>query len=181
MSLLTARKLPPRFNTVPFLTIHDPEADVRDRVSPRLHTSVPNAEARSRPSLIFRLSRNLFHPQHGLINSKSFLSVSFISLRIIPIFQPHTKTCKRWPSRLLLPCLGVPLMLHPRYIDFYLDLIASPDNIALLYHLAMKAKTVRDAESHTYSEVRVLVRGLQTMANVLRSRICIRWPSLPKS
>lgn len=72
-------------------------------------------------------------------------------------------------------------MLHPRYIDFYLDLIASPDNIALLYHLAMKAKTVRDAESHTYSEVRVLVRGLQTMTNVLRSRICIRWPSLPKS
>lgn len=45
-------------------------------------------------------------------------------------------------------------ILH-RYIDFYLDLIASSDNVSLLYHLAMKAKTVRDGQSHTYSEVRV--------------------------
>lgn len=43
-------------------------------------------------------------------------------------------------------------ILH-RYIDFYLDLIASSDNVSLLYHLAMKAKTVRDGQSHTYSEV----------------------------
>jgi sister chromatid cohesion protein PDS5 len=40
-----------------------------------------------------------------------------------------------------------------RYLDFYLDLVATSDNVSLLYHLAMKAKTVRDAESHTYSEV----------------------------
>lgn len=40
-----------------------------------------------------------------------------------------------------------------RYVDFYLDLVATADNISLLYHLAMKTKTVRDAESHTYSEV----------------------------
>lgn len=40
-----------------------------------------------------------------------------------------------------------------RYIDFYLDLVASPDNIPLLFNLAMKAKTVRDIESHMYSEV----------------------------
>lgn len=40
-----------------------------------------------------------------------------------------------------------------RYLDFYLDLVATADNISLLYHLAMKTKTVRDAESHTYSEV----------------------------
>jgi sister-chromatid-cohesion protein PDS5 len=39
-----------------------------------------------------------------------------------------------------------------KYIDFYLDLIASSDNVSLLYHLAMKAKTVRDGQSHTYSE-----------------------------
>jgi sister-chromatid-cohesion protein PDS5 len=45
-------------------------------------------------------------------------------------------------------------ILH-RYIDFYLDLIASSDNVSLLYHLAMKAKTVRDGQSHTYSEVRI--------------------------
>ena len=32
-------------------------------------------------------------------------------------------------------------------------LVATSDNIALLYHIALKAKTVRDAESHSYSEV----------------------------
>ena len=45
------------------------------------------------------------------------------------------------------------LSVSRRYLDFYLDLVATSDNISLLYHLAMKAKTVRDAESHTYSEV----------------------------
>lgn len=39
------------------------------------------------------------------------------------------------------------------YIEFYLDLVVSAENISLLFHLAMKAKTVRDAQSHTYSEV----------------------------
>lgn len=40
-----------------------------------------------------------------------------------------------------------------RYINLYLDIIATADNLPLLYHLAQKAKTVRDAESHTHSEV----------------------------
>lgn len=41
-----------------------------------------------------------------------------------------------------------------RHIQLYLDLIATPDNISLIYNLAAKAKTVRDADSHTHSEVR---------------------------
>lgn len=44
-----------------------------------------------------------------------------------------------------------------KYVQFYLDLMASQDNVSLLHHLAMKAKTVRDAESH--SEVRALLSG----------------------
>lgn len=47
----------------------------------------------------------------------------------------------------------ISLTSYIRYIEFYLDLIANAENVPLLYHLAMKAKTVRDAESHTYSEV----------------------------
>jgi len=49
------------------------------------------------------------------------------------------------------------LSVSHRYLDFYLDLVATSDNIPLLYHLAMKAKTVRDAESHTYSEVSLVL------------------------
>lgn len=33
LSLLQPRKLPPRFNVIPFLTVHDPEADVKSTVS----------------------------------------------------------------------------------------------------------------------------------------------------
>ncbi|RPD70263.1 hypothetical protein L226DRAFT_526109 [Lentinus tigrinus ALCF2SS1-7] len=38
------------------------------------------------------------------------------------------------------------------YIQFFLELDGTSDNIALLFHIAQKAKTVRDAESHVYSE-----------------------------
>ena len=51
-------------------------------------------------------------------------------------------------------CSLLILTLHlNRYIQFFLDLVATSDNIALLYHIALKSKTVRDAESHSYSEV----------------------------
>jgi hypothetical protein len=49
-----------------------------------------------------------------------------------------------------------------RYIDFYLDLVATSDNISLLYHLAQLCKTVRDKEGHTYSEVST--RGIQRLS-----------------
>ncbi|TFK49359.1 hypothetical protein OE88DRAFT_1646400 [Heliocybe sulcata] len=39
-----------------------------------------------------------------------------------------------------------------RYIELYLELVSSRDNISLLYHLSMKAKTVRDADSTAHSE-----------------------------
>ncbi len=45
-----------------------------------------------------------------------------------------------------------------RYIQFYLDLIATSENVSLLYHLATKGKTVRDHTSFAHSEVRFLFR-----------------------
>ena len=36
---------------------------------------------------------------------------------------------------------------------FYLDLVGSAKTISLLYHLAMKGKTVRDSESHSHGQV----------------------------
>jgi len=38
------------------------------------------------------------------------------------------------------------------YIQFYLDLVATSENISLLYHLSFKGKSVRDSESHSGSE-----------------------------
>lgn len=55
-----------------------------------------------------------------------------------------------------------------------MDLIASSDNVSLLYHLAMKAKTVRDAQSHTYSEVCYLgvISSLYDSDNVGLEFVC---------
>jgi hypothetical protein len=39
------------------------------------------------------------------------------------------------------------------YLQFYLDAIANVDNVSLLYHVAGRAKTVRDPDGQTYSEV----------------------------
>jgi hypothetical protein len=53
-----------------------------------------------------------------------------------------------------------------RYVEFYLDLIASPETISLIYHLAMKLKTVRDADPHIESEVGSFVYlGIHTSAD----------------
>lgn len=39
------------------------------------------------------------------------------------------------------------------YIHFYLEVMATSENVSLLYHLAHKGKTVRDPESQGASQV----------------------------
>ncbi|CAE6540975.1 unnamed protein product [Rhizoctonia solani] len=39
-----------------------------------------------------------------------------------------------------------------KYLEFYLEIVATAENIPLQFHLALKAKTVRDADSHVFSE-----------------------------
>ncbi|KIJ04367.1 hypothetical protein PAXINDRAFT_22347 [Paxillus involutus ATCC 200175] len=119
VSLLTARKLPTRFNTIPFLTIHDPEAGVRTRAT----------------AYISFVSKSLTPAARV-----DQLEIIFIRLLHLLAHHPDFATAHENMQEMA------------KYIEFYLDLIASSENIALIYHLAMKAKTVRDAQSHTYSE-----------------------------
>lgn len=46
------------------------------------------------------------------------------------------------------------LLLIVKYLDFFLDIIATKDNVSLLYALASKVKTVRDRDAD-YDEVRL--------------------------
>ncbi|KAG1784584.1 armadillo-type protein [Suillus plorans] len=117
--LLTARKLPPRYNLIPFLTVHDPEADVKNRAI----------------SYVTHASRNI-----SATAKVDWFEIIFIRLLHLLAHHPDFSTAHE------------NLQEMAKYIDFYLDLIASSDNVSLLYHLAMKAKTVRDGQSHTYSE-----------------------------
>ncbi|KAI6158061.1 armadillo-type protein [Pisolithus tinctorius] len=119
ISLLSPRKLPPRFNTIPFLTVLDPEDDVRNRatayVSFANRTLPPAARVEHLEVIFIRLLHLLAHHPDFSIAHENLQDMA-------------------------------------KYVEFYLDQITSSENISLLYHLAMKAKTVRDAESHTYSE-----------------------------
>ncbi|KAI6134781.1 armadillo-type protein [Pisolithus croceorrhizus] len=119
ISLLSPRKLPPRFNTIPFLTVLDPEDDIRNRatayVSLANRTLPPAARVEYLEMIFIRLLHLLAHHPDFSIAHENLQDMA-------------------------------------KYVEFYLDQIMSSENISLLYHLAMKAKTVRDAESHTYSE-----------------------------
>ncbi|KAH9039613.1 armadillo-type protein [Lactarius pseudohatsudake] len=113
ISLATHQQLPPHFNVIPFLTVHDPEADIKNMCAE--HCSTPGAK----------------------MNYFEMIFVQFLHL-----LAHHPDFSLTQDS---LPDMA-------KYIEFYLESVASAENISLLYHLSGKAKTVRDSESHLYSE-----------------------------
>ncbi|KAH7910374.1 armadillo-type protein [Hygrophoropsis aurantiaca] len=132
VSLLTPRKLPPRFNVIPFLTVHDPEADVKSRA-----IAYVTFASRSLPAAL------------------KVETFEMIFIRLLHLLAHHPDFATSREN----------LQEMAKYIEFYLDNIASPENIAFLYHLAMKAKTVRDSESLAYSE------NLYTMSELAQELI----------
>ncbi|RDB27480.1 Sister chromatid cohesion protein pds5 [Hypsizygus marmoreus] len=119
ISLLQPRKLPPRYNVIPFLTVHDPESDIKAMAS----SYVTGALKKMRPNV---RSENL----------------EIIFIRLLHLLAHHPDFNKNHED----------LLDIAKYIQFYLSLVATSETVSLLYHLAMKGKTVRDAESHTYTE-----------------------------
>ncbi|EGO03586.1 hypothetical protein SERLA73DRAFT_46084 [Serpula lacrymans var. lacrymans S7.3] len=120
--LLTQRKLSPRYNLIPFLTTHDPEADVKTRVRYVTCVSICGIRSSELLSMIEQFESIFIRLLHLLAHHPDFA-----------IIHENVEEMAK-------------------YIDFYLDLVASVENISLLYHLAMKAKTIRDAESQVFSE-----------------------------
>ncbi|KAI0371302.1 hypothetical protein BV20DRAFT_1120710 [Pilatotrama ljubarskyi] len=119
VALLSKGKLPVQYNIIPFLSVHDPEADVKSKAQAYVVFAL-----RAMPKAM-RLVR---------------FEYTFIRLLHLLAHHPDFKVEHEY-----LPDIA-------KYIQFYLDLVASNENVSLLYHLALKAKTVRDAESHVYSE-----------------------------
>ncbi|KAF9457542.1 armadillo-type protein [Collybia nuda] len=119
ISLLQPRKLPPRYNVIPFLTVHDPESDVKSMAA----SYISGALRKMNPAV---------RSEH--------LEIIFIRLLHLLAHHPDFNTSHD------------DLLDIAKYVQFYLDLIATSETVSLLYHLAMKGKTVRDAESHTYTQ-----------------------------
>ncbi|KAH9941134.1 armadillo-type protein [Epithele typhae] len=119
LGLLSRSKLPSHYNVTPFLCVHDPEEDIKDKAQAYVLYAL-----HSMPKIV-RLDR---------------FEQNFI--RLLHLLAHHPD--------FTVDAKGIPDMA--KYIQFFLALVANNDNISLLYHISLKAKTVRDAESHTYSE-----------------------------
>jgi len=132
--LLHARKLPPRYNLILFLTVHDPENELKLKAS-------------GFAALAFRRSPPDFRLMH----------FEMIFIRLLHLIA-HSAD---------FGLSEVEMKDQATYIRNYIQLIATADNISLLYHLAGKAKTVRDAEGHTFSEN---LYALSEMANEVIKR-----------
>ncbi|KAH8116096.1 armadillo-type protein [Phellopilus nigrolimitatus] len=122
---IATRKIPPRFNVIPFLTAHDPEDEIREK---------------ARGLIIHQFSRSL--PDIRLLHWET------IFIRLLHVLAHHPDFGLEEQQALDLA----------KYIRLYLSLIATADNVSLLYNLAQKCKTVRDAQSHVYSEVGLELR-----------------------
>ncbi|THH06894.1 hypothetical protein EW145_g3765 [Phellinidium pouzarii] len=119
LTLISSRKIPARFNVILFLTVHDPEDEIRDKarsfVTYQFKRSPLDIKLTHWETIFIRLLHVLaHHPDFGMEESK--------------------------------------VLDLAKYIQIYLTLIGTSDNVSLLYNLAQKCKTVRDAESHTLSE-----------------------------
>lgn len=119
LTLLQPRKISPRHNVIPFLTVHDPENEVKNMAAAYIRSAIQKM------------------PQAVRVEH---LEMTFIRLLHALAHHPDFNTTHD------------DLLDIAKYVQFYLELMATQDNISLLYHLAMKGKTVRDPEGHTFSE-----------------------------
>ncbi|KAF7975521.1 hypothetical protein HWV62_9337 [Athelia sp. TMB] len=125
LALVQPRKLDPRFNLIPFLTVLDPEEEVKDKASKYINMAtrtLPSSESH------FMTFINL---AHILVAEMKVDHFEAIFIRLLHLLAHHPDFSVSHES----------LTEFSKYIEFYLDLVATPDNISLLYHLAMKAKT----------------------------------------
>ncbi|KAF7289956.1 hypothetical protein MIND_01370800 [Mycena indigotica] len=112
VTLAYARKLQPQYNVIPFLTVHDPETEVRS-----MGISFIRSTASKLP----------------VVKRVEHLDMVFIRLIHLLAHHPDFGTTEE------------EMLDMAKYIEFYLSTVANAETISLLYHLAMKGKTVRDA------------------------------------
>ncbi|EKM56477.1 uncharacterized protein PHACADRAFT_207705 [Phanerochaete carnosa HHB-10118-sp] len=119
VGLLTAMRLPPTYNVVPFLSVHDPEKDVVDMCQAYVQHAVRMMPKQLRlqyfEMMFVRLLHSLAHHPDYALNEEAVQDIA-------------------------------------KYIELYLDMICTSENLSLLYHLTSRLKMVRDSEGHTFSE-----------------------------
>ncbi|KAL7752819.1 Sister chromatid cohesion protein pds5 [Sorochytrium milnesiophthora] len=114
---LSTMQLPPMFISTVFLVAHDPEPEIKERTAACVQR--------------LRQSYALQGAQAGhLVTNMVEISLA----RLLHLLSHHPDFA-----------LGMDqLQILQAFVDFYLDLVASKENIALLFHVCMKVKQKRD-------------------------------------
>lgn len=130
----------PMFNIISFMVAHDPEPEVlalaRRSIAARWRAMGDRACSLFRASAI----------KAGLLIRHSVAGMRTISFELMLVRVVHTLA--HHPDLSTDP---KDVIDFAKYIEFYVDCVATQANVPLLYHLAGKLKTVRDAESGPFS------------------------------
>lgn len=139
---------------IPFLTVHDPEEEVKVAVRPRTNTQYTVTHP------VYQAAAYITYAIRSLPATVKTEYFEVLFVRLLHTLAHHPdysleETELPDIARLELFCLSrrLLMLILCRYIEFYLDCVANSENSSMLYHLALKLKTVRDAESEEYSEV----------------------------
>ncbi|KAK7046668.1 sister chromatid cohesion protein pds5 [Favolaschia claudopus] len=117
--LAMQQKVPTYYNVIPFLTVHDPETEIKSYAK-----SYVQGVMRRGPT------------------AKRIEQLEMMFIRLLHLLAHHPDFSSTQEEMLDIA----------KYIQFYLSQVANADTISLLYHLALKGKTVRDAESQQHTE-----------------------------
>ncbi|KAJ6484326.1 armadillo-type protein [Mycena vitilis] len=117
-----SKRVPTHYGVIPFLTVHDPEADVK--------------------TLAVSFVSGVIQRQKQVPADKRGPETEMMLIRLLHLLAHHPDFATSQEEMLDIA----------KYIQFYLSLVANSDTIPLLFHLAMKCKTVRDAESQHHTE-----------------------------
>ncbi|KAF8189855.1 cohesin-associated protein Pds5 [Mycena galopus ATCC 62051] len=133
VTLSHPQKVPIHYNVIPFLTVHDPEADVK-------------ALAISYVQGVMR----------GYVPAKRVQYMEMMFIRLLHVLAHHPDFATSQEEMLDMA----------KYIQFYLSQVANADTISLLYHLAMKGKTVQDGESEDSENLYVMCELAQELIKI---------------
>lgn len=118
---LNQQKLPQRFYTIPFLIAFEPSEELRSDVT----TWIKSRAA------VFSSAKSLG------ASTKPNIVMESVFARLLSLLSHHPDYAPEAED----------LVDFSRYIVFYLQNVATPDNLSLIYHIAQRVKQCRDAVS----------------------------------
>ncbi|KAF7323824.1 hypothetical protein MKEN_00603700 [Mycena kentingensis (nom. inval.)] len=133
VKFLSMNRAPIQFNVIPFMTVHDPEEDVRNVASGYIKSAM-----------------------HKLRPDKRVQSIEMMFIRLLHLLAHHPDFGQEVDEMVDIA----------KYIRFYLAQVGNAETISLLYHLAGKAKTVRDNDPQYSKNLYIMSEFAQELIKI---------------